>query len=434
MSTHNPYKLASIKSSDSFKNINKSLGTGKDPRQGTFFMRNAKITQIVANNLYVTNWLGANVVDVPADESIKSWRELNIEDNKQLNEFEKEEARLNVKGAFAQARKWASVFGGAVIVMIVDDGLELKEPLNIDNIKKDSLKRLLVLDRWEINALDVERDLLSKNFGEPTLYLHAESGQQIHHTRILKFNGDSPTIRELRENNGWGLSIYERIMLVIQDAMTSSDLISGLLYESNIDVYKIAGLNDAVENSNDELAIRRIKLANELKSTINAIALDKEDDFTKVFANFAGLAELDNAYLQKVSGASKIPMTKLLGTQAQGLGNSQIGDLTNYYDMITAMQEREYNPHLNILDKVMSQSLFGSEIKVTYTWKALFQLTEKEQADVEFTRAQRDQIYLMNNTVDNDIVLDELNSNKTYGDISEFINENKEVEKGSVVD
>jgi len=434
LSNHNPYKLASIKSNDSFQNINKSLGTGKDPRQGTFFVRGLKIDQRTANNLYVTNWLGSNVVDVPADESIKSWRELNIEDDNQLSEFEKEETRLNVKGSFAQARKWASVFGGAVIVMMVDDGLKLSEELNINSIKKDSLKRLLVLDRWEVNANERERDILSKNFNEPTSYLHSESGQEIHHTRILKFNGDSPTIRELRENNGWGLSIYEKIMLVIQDAMTSSDLISGLLFESNIDVYKIAGLNEAVEAGQDELAVKRIKLAHELKGTINGVALDKEDDFIKVFANFAGLAELDNAYLQKVSGASKIPMTKLLGTQAQGLGNSQIGDLTNYYDMISAMQEREYNPHLNILDKVMSQSLFGSDIEVTYTWKALFQLTEKEQADVEFTRSQRDAVYLTNNVVNDDIVLDELNSNKTYGDISEFINENKEVDNGSVVD
>jgi phage-related protein (TIGR01555 family) len=434
VSEKNPYKLANKKANDSFQNINKELGTGKDPRQGTFFIRNAKIDQMTANNLYVTNWLGANVVDVPADESVKNWRELDIEDDNQLAAFEAEETRINLKQSFAQARKWANVFGGAIIVMIVDDGQNLSVPLNINTIKKDSLKRLIVMDRWEVSAMNIERDLLNENFGNPTQYLHGESGQMIHHTRVLKFNGDSPTIREVRENNGWGLSIYEKIMLTIQDAMTSSDLISGLLFESNVDVYKIAGLNEAVEAEQDDLAIKRIKLANELKSTINAIALDKEDDLVKVFASFAGLAEIDDRFLQKVAGSSKIPATKLLGTQTKGLGNGQEGDLTNYYDMVNAIQENQYSPNLITIDSVMSMSLFGKDIGVTFEYRPLFQLTEQEQADVDLKNAQRDEIYLRNNVVDDSMVLDELNSNKTYGDITEFINGDEEVNNESVVD
>ncbi|MEA3330620.1 MAG: DUF1073 domain-containing protein [Campylobacterota bacterium] len=421
MSNH----LGIQKAQDSFQNINKDLGTSKDPRQGTFFIRNQKIDNVTANNLYSTNWLASNIVDIPADETIKKWRELNIEDESKLTAFENEEKRLNVKGNFAQALKWADVFGGAVIIMIIE-GQDLKDPLL--NIPKGSLKRLITLDRWEITANPLTANILDDNFGKPQSYIHSESGQTIHHSRILKFNGNTPTIREMRENNYWGLSIYEKLLPAITDSMTSSDLINGLLYESNIDVYKLKGLNDLVGDGQDDLATKRIQLAHQLKSTINGIALDSEDGYEKKFATFAGLADIDTMFLQKVSAARKIPITKLLGTSAKGLNATGEGDLKNYYDEIAGIQEREYNPHLDTLDRVMSMSLFGSEIEVPYEFKDLNQLTEKEQADLEVQRSVRDNTYLINGVIDADIALKELNSNKTYGDITEYI------ENDSVVD
>jgi len=416
------------KSSDGFTNINKSLGTQKDPRTNTFYLRNPRITQIEANNIYTTNWLASNIIDIPADESIKNWRELNIENPKKLEEFEQFEKKLDVKGSFAQARKWANIFGGAVIIIIVNDGKELSEKLDIKTLQKDSLKRLIILDRWRIVANNVNADLLSDDFGEPETYTHNESGQEIHHTRILKFNGDSTTLTELEQNNYWGLSQFDRLMSPIQDSMTSSDLISGLLYESNVDIYKIKGLNEAVANGEDEIVVKRIKLANELKSTINAVALDSEDNFEKKFATFTGLAEIDDKYLQKVAGASKIPVTKLLGTSPKGLNATGEGDLLNYYDDVSAMQERVYSPKLNYLDTIMSKSLWGTEEIITFEFKPLFQLSEKEQADLELTRANRDNIYLSNGVIDDDIVLNELNSNKTYGNLDNYIELTEEVE------
>jgi phage-related protein (TIGR01555 family) len=415
-------KKQKILTQDSFKNVNKNLGTERDPRKTTYFVRNQKIDNITANNFYSTNFLATNVVDVPIDESVKNWREVFIEDEKKLKDFIELENKLNVKNIFSQANKWSKVFGGSIVVMIFDNKFEeMREPLNIENVTQGSLKRLIPLDRWELYADNINLDPLSENFLMPDFYTYAQTGLKIHHSRVLRFNGDSPTIQEMRRDNGWSLSIYERLMPVIQDAMTSSDLLSGLLFESNVDIYKIDGLNEAVAADKTEQAVNRIKLANEMKSTINGVALDKEDDFMRITSTFAGLAEIDNQFLQKVAGASGVPITKLLGTSSNGLNSTGEGDLKNYYDKVKAIQQRDYHDNLLTLDKVMSRSLFGEDENVTFEFRPLFQLSEKEQADVELTRANRDQIYLINGVVDSDTVLKELNHNNTYGNLDEVL-------------
>jgi phage-related protein (TIGR01555 family) len=415
-------KKSKIITQDSFKNVNKNLGTERDPRQTTSFHRNKKIDYQTANNFYSTNWLATNVVDVPIEESVKNWREVFIEDEKKLIDFVDFEKKLKVKSIFSQSNKWAKVFGGSIVVMIFDNKFDdMSEPLNIENIAKGSLKRLVPLDRWEVYANNINLDPISDNFLKPDFYTYAQTGLKVHHSRVLRFNGESPTIQEMKRDNGWSLSVYERLMPVIQDAMTSSDLLSGLLYQSNVDIYKIDGLNEAVEQDKTEQAVNRIKLANDMKSTINGVALDKEDDFMRITSSFAGLAEIDNQFLQKVAGAYGIPITKLLGTSASGLNATGEGDLKNYYDKVSAIQERDYYDNLVTLDKVMSRSLFGTDEKITFEFRPLFQMSEKEQADVELTRASRDQIYLINGVVDSDTVLKELNHNNTYGNLDEVL-------------
>ena len=55
--------------------------------------------------------------------------------------------------------------------------------------------------------------------------------------------------------------------------------------------------------------------------------------------------------MEWTSGAAGIPMTRLFGVQAKGLG-IQAGDMNNYNNKIRGLQKSSYRPFLNKLDAV----------------------------------------------------------------------------------
>ena len=375
---------------DGFVNIQKGLATAKDHQGKTHYRRSKYFNYNELSTLYSTNWLAANVVDVPVEDSLRNWREITSNNSEKIMQ---EEKRLGLQKAIEKAEKWALVFGGAAIVIISDDG-ELHEPFNINAMSRNGLKRLVVLDRYNLIAQQPNMDILAENYGEPEFYQVAIGGQTVHHSRVIRFDGIEPTIEEKKRNNYWGNSIYEKLYDAISNSQTSTQLINGLLYESNIDVYKIKGLNSLVAQGQDELVVKRIQMAHELKSTVNGIVLDSEDDFVKKGNTFAGLAEIDDKFLQKVAGARGVPVTKLLGISPGGLNATGESDIRNYYDKLSSIQESKYTPKLKKLDEIITASLFGSTQEVEFEWNTLWQMNDKDKAAVELSNAQRDVAYV----------------------------------------
>ena len=413
---------------DGFKNVMKGLGTSKDPRSNVLYKMGLRITQVTANNLYVYNWLAAKVVDIPIDDATRKWRNLLISDADKKKEIEGALKEFDVKGKVNIASKWARVFGGAVILTIIEND-DPEEPLIIENIKADSLKNFIILDRYNIYPDQINRNILSDNFGKPEYYTVARNGQKIHHTRLYKISGVLSTIMELEQQNYWGNSIFTNLFEPISDSQIVSQSISNLIYESNVDVYRINGLNALVAEGRDDLVLKRLKLAHEMKSIINGIALDKEDEYDKKANTFATLPEIDDRFIQKVSGASNIPVTRLLGISPAGQNATGEADMLNYYDFVQSLQENDLRPVIDWMDSIILASVGFTE-PFEYEFKPLKQLTEIEQATVDYQNAQRDQIYLDQDIIESSDVMAELAEQGTYVSIDENrVEEEKEAEE-----
>jgi len=419
--------LFSKYSEDGFKNVVKGLGTSKDGREFTTYQMGIRIDQELANNLYTYNWLARKVVDVPIDDGTRKWRTLLIPDADKKKEVEGSLKEFDVKGNINLAFKWARVFGGSVIISIIE-GEDLEQPLNIENIRSESLKNFIVLDRYNIYPEIINRDILSSNFGKPEFYTVVRGGQHIHHTRLFKIDGDLTTIRETEQNNYWGTSIYSRGLEQITDSGVVSQSISNLVYESNVDVYRINGLNALVAEQKDNIVINRLKLAHEMKSIINAVALDKEDEYDKKTNSFMQLPQIDDRFIQKVSGAYDIPVTRLLGISPGGQNSTGESDMLNYYDNVQSSQENDLRPAIDWMDNIIVSSLGLEEFE--YEFKPLKQLTEAEQAEVNLKNAQRDQIYLGEGIIEPSDSMAELAENGTYISIDENrVEEEKKLEE-----
>ena len=409
-------KLTTIK--DGFKNVIKGLGTRGDSRTSVIYSPNRDINYTTANDLYTSNWLAAKVVDTPIDDATRKWRSLLIPDPEKKAKIEEAFKKYGLKNKINLAMKWSRVFGGSVIVIIID-GDDQEEALDLESIKKDSLKNLVVLDRYNIHPEVINRDILSENYGKPDFYIVSRGGQRIHYSRVIRFEGSVSTIRQMEKRNFWGSSIYKKLFDPIMDSQTVSNSISNLIYESNVDVYRVEGLYKMVAEGNDDLVVKRLKIAHQMKSIINAVVLDQKDEYDKKSNTFANLPEIDDRFIQKVAGASNIPVTRLLGISPAGQNATGESDMRNYYDSVSSLQENEIRPKLTILDTIILASVFGKYESFEYEFLPLQQLTDKEQAEVDLQKAQRDQIYLDLDVIESIDSLSELAENGTYNSIDE---------------
>ena len=106
------------------------------------------------------------------------------------------------------------------------------------------------------------------------------------------------------------------------------------------------------------------------------------------------LKDLLDAFGKFLSAATDIPATRLLGTSASGLNATGEGDLKNYYDMIRSKQKSKYKPRLDYFDEIMVRSLgLNPDEDYEYEFKSLFQMTPKEQSEVDMNNSTRDKNY-----------------------------------------
>ncbi len=401
---------------DGFVNILKGLGTAKDARQNNTYIKGIPISMQVADDLYAYNGLASSVVDIPVDDAISKWRRLLIDDAEERKDVEERMKKFGVQDKLSLAMKWARVFGGAGIIIILKTQ-DLEEPLDLERISPGSLSNLIVLDRYNLNNESPNRNVLSENFGEPEYYTVVRGGQKIHRSRVIRFDGVISSIAEFERNNYWGSSIFTRLYDPISDSQTVSNSISTSVYEANIDVYRINGLNKLVAEQKDNLVVKRLQIMHEMKSLVNGSVIDKEDEFEKKGNKFTDLPEIDDRFMQKVSGISKIPVTKLAGISPAGQNATGESDMNNYYDGVRVVQTNEVGPKLDLLDNVIAQS---EGIKpFEYVWNPLKVPTEAEQATIDNTNADRDGKYLNQGVIKDSDVLAELVENGTYGSIDE---------------
>ena len=410
---------------DSFVNLMKGLGGVKDARRYNRFYRPNAFSHGDLNNIYTYNWLAARVIDIPVDDAFREWRNITGLESDAKEAFEEKEATLHVKGVFIDAMKWARLYGGAV-VLIVMRGEDFEKPLQVTG---NVLENLIPLDRYLIMPTNIDTNILSPNFMRPEYYQVTETSQKVHHSRVIRFEGFRSTIAEQRANNYWGSSILNRSLEPIIDSQQTSAGISTLVYEAAIDVYKIKGLNEMLANGNTDLVQERLSIAHSMKGFINGIALDSEDEYDRKATTFASLAEIDDRAIQKVSGASGIPLTRLIGISPAGQNATGKSDMDIYHDKLASIQENEIRPRISVVDQLIAAEL-GFDPNVEFEFRELQQLSERETAEIENFRKDRDATYLALNVVRPSQVISELIKNKTYSTLSNEDVEKAEAEEG----
>lgn len=365
---------------DGLVNLVANLGTDRDKAShGAYVLRTMTDQQLSA--AYRSSWLPRKIVDVVANDACRVWREWQAT-AEQITKITTLENRLNVRGKVIEAMKKARLFGGACIYIGTNE-TELTKPLKIT----EAIQHLTVIPRTHITAGETDIEPTSKYFGLPGYYTIANSHERIHPSRLVVFYGGKLP-DELNDvtvaYRGWG----DSVLLPVLDALLNADStvanVASLVFEAKVDVLKIPDFMANLDDPDYERRIiSRASLAARAKGINGMLMIDAEEDYQQKSASFASLNDILLSMMQVVSGASDIPMTRLLGMSPAGLNATGQSDTRNYYDHVSTIQELEISPALGLFDELLITNALGSRpADIWYNWASLWQSTPSEQAEI----------------------------------------------------
>jgi hypothetical protein len=95
-------------------------------------------------------------------------------------------------------------------------------------------------------------------------------------------------------------------------------------------------------------------------------------------------------------------------------------DIRNYYDRLSGDQERQLRPAIERIDEILFRSVLGGMPKnYAMKFRPLWQMTDKEKAEIEKLRAERDQIYILQGIIPEKVPAQELLDLKTYRSLTQ---------------
>lgn len=371
---------------DGLRNMVANLGTPRDKGFSSQYVVPV-LTDLDLWNAYRGAWLPRKIVDIPALDACRAWRSWSA-DAKQISAIEAEETRLGLQGKLQLAMTRARLFGGAAIYIATGD-TDLTLPLRPETVKRGGIKHLTVIPRRVLTADAVERDPDSPNYGKPASYtMTSSSGTlRIHPSRLVIQVGAPVPDEELAtgQEYGWGDSVLTAIIDQIKQADGAAANVASLIFEAKVDVIQIPGFMQGLagDPTYEQKVLERLTLAATAKGINGCLLLDSEEDYEQKSANFSNLKDLVLTFMQLVSGAADIPMTRLLGQSPAGLGGDGVHETRNYYDRIASMQTLVLDPAMAVLNECLIRSALGARPpEVFHTWRSLWQTSDKERADI----------------------------------------------------
>lgn len=343
------------------------------------------------------------------EDIVRAWRKLPETGTKWLTA----EEALNYRDAVERALFYAEAFGGAFVIprfaISVAGATQMVAPFRqpragtLLGFRVAAPHQLRRSTKRTTNPTQGEHDLPTWfEMGAP------EGGEslEIHHSWIYPFKGAMQVPSQFETGNRdnlhgkLGLSKVDLIYDDFARALAGLSGLSHLLVKASIDVFKIVGLAEAIRKCNtvEDVQKELMQLLQMTTFTLKGaniyqpMLIDSEEEMERKGLQATGADGIATKLLDVFVAATRIPRTRLLGEQSKGLGNGGEADLTNYYDRCGSIRERRVTPLLNWMDELAAadRGLTG----INWDFAPLWQLSEKERADIEAKRAETDAKYM----------------------------------------
>ena len=390
---------------DGYANILTGAGTKSDPTTANTFRPAPRLDPRMLEAIFQGDGVGRRIVEMPAEDMTREWLTIAGEEGEAVLDVMEE---MNAAESVTEGATWARLYGGAVALFDLEDGMSLDQPVNPGRIRR--VVGMQIYDRWSVSipagqteratARDPRRRLagVSEFY---TIQPHGGGmGFTVHESRLEFFPGKRIPQWLRRENLGWDDSVLQSVYEALNRYGTSLRYSENILRDFVQAVLAVKGLTSMIASGNEETVRKRLDLLDLARSILNSMVIDADGEtYSKSSSGVAGLADILDRFAEYLATVTGIPVTKLFGRSAAGLNATGENDMRSYYDMLRGEQRRTLTPVVNKLIKLIYLSADGptggKEPEAwSIRWNSFYQPTEKETAETRKIVAETDAIYL----------------------------------------
>lgn len=371
-----------------YENVFLNVGTKGDRSAYTRAVTPRLLQYTELEGLYEGDGFARRIVDLPAEEMVRAGYDIEgVEDDSDV--------RAELEGVQAleklcDAMRWANLYGGALVVMLVNDGGMLEDPLEVERAK--SLEQLRVYDRWQVTHYRKYLDPNDMRFGKTELYMVLPiegTPYVVHESRCLVFDGVPVPDRIRERNDGWGASKLQQCYDQLTRFGMGHYWANQLLERAQQAIHGIPELTNLLRSPGGEALVKkRVDLVDMTRSINNTIVIDAAESYDLKSTTLSGVADIMDRLGLALSAVTGIPESLLFGRQQGGLNSTGKADLENWYAKIGQDQN---NILLPALDKLVTVQLYvmGKYVEdYLIKFNPLSVPSRKDVAETDYKRAQ----------------------------------------------
>lgn len=360
---------------DGYVNFLSGLNTNRSKNSGGAIVKSNDLTSEQIDALLRDFPLAKKICLKPSQEVFRKHPKFKIEDEKLEELLELEFKKFSVHLILAMFYEFG--FGGSAIILDVQDGQDLDQPVNEKNIQGLG-SRIIVVDKSYLNPENFSLFKETEYYNVPL----SVGSQKIHKSRMIIFTGTSATIREREKNNGFSDSYLQNKWDSLKAYVSANETCSEMINDFSQTVYNIDGLNDYIGDPvEEEKIMKKALMMDIMRSTIKAIFIDGNDKFDRKVAPLTAVKEFVSIFKDYFQASQDLPHNILFNEKTEGgLSESGKTQMQQWYDFIIQNQTR-ITPEI---DKLINYICISLKIpKPQWEWANLWELDEKEKAEKE---------------------------------------------------
>lgn len=388
---------------DGWKNVLTKLGIKeKDKRTATHFSGVQNFAEIDLSDMYAQEGFLSRIIDLPVDYATRQDFIIKSSDLEQedIDGIHEELKRLKFNSMLKRAMKWDRLFGGAGLVLNVDDGEDIENEIDERRIRR--INGLRVYDRFRFQS-NVSSDIVNLMYGmfDDPILLTPISGTPfcIHPSRAAWTFGIDVPERRREELNGWGETVVGRTFTQLRQLSSAYSSTEFILEDFIQTVVTINNLTSMIAQQGNDTIQKRLDILDLSRHIANTWLLDAEEKYEKHSSTVTGIDKLIQQFGLALCAVEGIPYTLLFGDSVSGLSATGDNERSQWFDKVGALQTEKAKPIIEyVVKKIMLSSDGPTNGIVPDSWKIVFppleQMSEKEIAETNKLNAETDKTYI----------------------------------------
>lgn len=337
-----------------------------------------------------------------------------------INTINSEMARYKIKSIINDAMQKDGYFGGCLVYIDVGDleDDEAEEPLVLDKktFKTGSFRGLKVIEPVNIAAGDYNTtNPTNKNYFTPEWYYIL--GKRYHASRFLYIASNDAPLLLKPAYNFFGIPQAQLALDYVANYIANRESAQELLNKFSLTGFG-TDLSQALQQDGSWAdIINRIKAFNKFKTNNGTFVYNKEtEELMQLNTPLGGVRDIVEMSMNCLTAVWRIPKVRYIGEGDGGLNASTDGQLRSYYDYILALQEKVLStPYEKIIRILQLNKGLEPDDKLLFKFPYLWEMDEKERAELNKTQADRDAIYLANGVISQEEVRQRLSLDRYSG-------------------